>query len=54
MIEVDRRRALISAAGLVVGGMTTARLLPEEMLLRDGRLARSKSRFLSRSCTPRV
>ena len=47
MIEVDRRRALISAAGLVVGGMTTARLLPEEMLLRDRRLARSKVAIIS-------
>ena len=47
MIEVDRRRALISAAGLVVGGMTTARLLPEEMLLRNRRLARSKVAIIS-------
>ena len=47
MIEFDRRRALISAAGLVVGGMTTARLLPEEMLLRDRRLARSKVAIIS-------
>jgi len=47
MIEVDRRRALISAAGLVVGGTTTARLLPEEMLLRDRRLARSKVAIIS-------
>ena len=47
MIEVDRRRALVSAAGLVVGGMTTARLLPEEMLLRDRRLARSKVAIIS-------
>ena len=47
MIEVDRRRALISAAGFVVGGMTTARLLPEEMLLRDRRLARSKVAIIS-------
>jgi uncharacterized protein (DUF362 family) len=47
MIEVDRRRALVSAAGLVVAGMTTARLLPEEMLLRDRRLARSKVAIIS-------
>src|ERR1035441_11023741 len=47
LIEVDRRRALVSAAGLVVGGMTTARLLPEEMLLRDRRLARSKVAIIS-------
>ena len=47
MIEFDRRRALISAAGLVVGGMTTARLLPEELLLRDRRRARSKVAIIS-------
>jgi uncharacterized protein (DUF362 family) len=47
MIEFDRRRALISAAGLVVGGMTTARLLPEELLLRDRRPARSKVAIIS-------
>ena len=47
MIEFDRRRALISAAGLVAGGMTTARILPEEMLLRDRRLARSKVAIIS-------
>ena len=47
MIEFDRRRALISAAGLAVGGMATARLLPEEMLLRDRRLARSRVAIIS-------
>jgi uncharacterized protein (DUF362 family) len=47
MIEVDRRRALISATGLVAGGMTTARLLPEEMLLRDRRPARSRVAIIS-------
>ena len=47
MIELDRRRAIISAAGLAVGGMTTARLLPEEMLLRDRRPASSRVAILS-------
>ena len=47
MIEFDRRRAMISAAGLAVGGMATARLLPEEMLLRDRRPARSRVAILS-------
>ena len=47
MIEFDRRRAMIGAAGLAVGGMATARLLPEEMLLRDRRPARSQVAILS-------
>jgi uncharacterized protein (DUF362 family) len=47
MIEFDRRRALISTAGLAIGGMTTAQLLPEEMLLRDRRPARSRVAILS-------
>ena len=47
MIQFDRRRALISTAGLAVGGMATARLLPEEMLLRDRRPARSRVAILS-------
>jgi len=47
MIELDRRRALISTAGLAVGGVATARLLPEEMLLRDRRPARSHVAILS-------
>ena len=47
MIQFDRRRALISAAGLAVGGMATARLLPEEMLLRDRRPARSRVAVIS-------
>ena len=38
----DRRRLIISAAGVAVGGMATARLLPEEMLLRDRRPRRSR------------
>ena len=47
MIELDRRRAMISAAGLLVGGMTTARLLLEEMLLRDRRPRRSRVAIVS-------
>jgi uncharacterized protein (DUF362 family) len=47
MIELDRRRAVIGAAGLVAGGIATARLLPEEMLLRDRRPARSRVAILS-------
>jgi hypothetical protein len=44
---IDRRRAMISAAGLAVGRMATARLRPEEMLLRDRRPARSQVAILS-------
>src|SRR5579864_9073159 len=47
MIDFDRRRAMIGAAGLAVGGMATTRLLPEEMLLRDRRPARSRVAILS-------
>jgi uncharacterized protein (DUF362 family) len=47
MTEFDRRRALISTAGLAVGGITTARLLPEEMLLRNRRPVRSRVAILS-------
>jgi uncharacterized protein (DUF362 family) len=47
MIELDRRRAMISTAGLLVGGMTTARLPPEEMLLRDRRPRRSRVAIVS-------
>ncbi len=47
MNEFDRRRALVSAAGIAVGGMATARLLPEEMLLRDRRPSRSRVAILS-------
>jgi len=46
-MEFDRRRALVSAAGIAVGGMATARLLPEEMLLRDRRPSRSRVALLS-------
>jgi uncharacterized protein (DUF362 family) len=47
MIQLDRRRALVSAAGLVMGGMATARLLPEEMILRDRRPGRSRVAIIS-------
>ena len=47
MSDFDRRRALISTAGLAVGGQATVRLLPEEMLLRDRRTARSRVAILS-------
>jgi uncharacterized protein (DUF362 family) len=47
MIEFDRRRAMISATGLALGGMATARLLPEEMFLRDRRPARSQVAIIS-------
>src|SRR5712691_8104330 len=43
----DRRRLVMSAAGLAVAGMTTARLLPEEMLLRDRRPRRSQVAIIS-------
>ncbi|HWB84541.1 MAG TPA: DUF362 domain-containing protein [Bryobacteraceae bacterium] len=41
------RRRMITAAGVAVGGMATARLLPEEMLLRDRRLPRSRVAIIS-------
>jgi hypothetical protein len=37
MIELDRRRALVSVAGLAASGLATAQFLPEETLLRDRR-----------------
>src|SRR5713226_7296043 len=46
-MNLYRRRLVISAAGLAVGGMTTARLLPEEMLLRDRRPRRSQVAIIS-------
>jgi uncharacterized protein (DUF362 family) len=46
-MNLDRRRLVISAAGLAVGGITTARLLPEEMLLRDRRPRRSQVAIIS-------
>jgi uncharacterized protein (DUF362 family) len=47
MILLYRRQALISTAGLAVSGMAAARLLPEEMLLRDRRPARSRVAIIS-------
>ena len=47
MIELDRRRALVSAAGLAVGGLATVQFLPEELLLRDRRPRRSRVAILS-------
>jgi uncharacterized protein (DUF362 family) len=47
MMELDRRRLVISAAGLAIGGAATTRFLPEEMLLRDRRPARSRVAILS-------
>jgi hypothetical protein len=44
VIHIDRRRALISTVGLAVGGIATARLLPEEILLRDRRAGPIPSR----------
>ena len=46
-MNLDRRRLVISAAGLAVAGMTTARLLPEELLLRDRRPRRSQVAIIS-------
>jgi uncharacterized protein (DUF362 family) len=40
---------MVGAAGLAVGGLATARLLPEEMLLRDRRPARSRVAIFSSS-----
>jgi uncharacterized protein (DUF362 family) len=45
--NLDRRRLVVSVAGLAVGGMTTARFLPEEMLLRDRRPRRSRVAIIS-------
>ena len=46
-MELDRRRLVISAAGLAIGGIATTRLLPEEMLLRDRRPRRSRVAIIS-------
>src|ERR1035437_5671159 len=46
-MTLDRRRLVISAAGLAVGGIASVRLLPEEMLLRDRRAPRSPVAGLS-------
>ena len=47
MTELDRRRALIGAAGVTLGGIATARILPEELLLRDRRRVRSRVAIIS-------
>jgi uncharacterized protein (DUF362 family) len=47
MIELERRRLVIRAAGLTICGAATSRLLPEEMLLRDRRPTRSRVAILS-------
>src|ERR1700675_4641153 len=46
-MTLDRRRLVISAAGLAVGGTASVRLLPEEMLLRDRRAPCSRVAVLS-------
>ncbi len=46
-MKLDRRRIIISAAGLAVGGITTSRLLTEEMLLRDRHPLRSRVAVIS-------
>src|SRR5579871_5885895 len=47
MSEVDRRRALVGAAGITLGGIAAARLRPEEMLLHDRRHSQSRVAILS-------
>jgi uncharacterized protein (DUF362 family) len=47
MSELARRQALIGAAGVALGGIATARLLPEDMSVRDRRSARSRVAILS-------
>jgi hypothetical protein len=47
MSGVDRRRALVGAAGITLSGIAAARLLPEEVLLRDQRRTRSRVAILS-------
>ena len=42
MSGVDRRRAIVGGTAIALGGMTTARFLPEELLLGDRRTARSR------------
>ncbi|MBY0502771.1 MAG: DUF362 domain-containing protein [Bryobacteraceae bacterium] len=46
-MKLDRRRMVVSTAGLAAGGLATARFLPEEMLLRDRRPARSRVAVVS-------
>jgi uncharacterized protein (DUF362 family) len=47
MTGLDRRGALVGAAGITLGGIATARFGPEEMLLHDRRAARSHVAVLS-------
>ena len=47
MSRLNRRQAMVGAAGIALGGAATARLLPEEMLLRDRRPPRSRVAILS-------
>ena len=47
MSRIDRRQAVVGAAGIALGGVATSKLLPEEMLLRDRRPARSRVAILS-------
>jgi uncharacterized protein (DUF362 family) len=49
MREPNRRRALVGAAGITVGGIAAARMLPEGMLLRDRRPLRSRVAIISAS-----
>src|SRR5713226_5381635 len=46
-MNLDRRRLVVGAAGIAVGGMATIRVLPEEMLLQDRRLRRSRVAMIS-------
>jgi uncharacterized protein (DUF362 family) len=41
MSDVDRRRAIVGGAGIALGGLAAAKFLPEELLLRDQRPAKS-------------
>jgi uncharacterized protein (DUF362 family) len=47
MSSVDRRRALVGGAGIALGGLATAQLLPEELLVRDRRPVRSRVAIIS-------
>ena len=47
MPNLDRRRALVSTAGLAIGGLAMAQFLPEEILVHDRRPARSRVAIIS-------
>lgn len=47
MLNLDRRRALVSTAGLAIGGLAMAQFLPEEIIVHDRRLARSRVAIIS-------